>query len=98
LRWTEESSKIAEMRRLLVMSTITLHAHFDGDQIRLDEPYELEPDTKLLITVLPKEEVDEERENWFRLAASNFANAYAEDETEYSLDSIKEANPEYEGR
>ncbi len=36
------------------METITLPAHFDGKQILLDAPFELEPDTELLVTILPK--------------------------------------------
>ena len=36
------------------MGKVTLRAHFDGRQILLDEPFELEPDTELIVTVLPK--------------------------------------------
>ena len=79
------------------METRTLRAHFDGNQILIDEPFELEPNTELLITVLPKAS-DEEREDWARLSLENLARAYSDDEPEYSLDLIKEANPEYEGR
>lgn len=79
------------------METKTLRAHFDGEQIRLDEPFELKPDVKLIITVLP-EASDEEREDWTRHSLENLARAYGDDEPEYSLDLIKEANPEYEGR
>jgi hypothetical protein len=79
------------------METKTLRAHFDGQQILLDEPYELEPNTKLMITVLP-ETLEEEREDWTRLALESLERAYGDDEPEYSLDLIKEANPEYEGR
>src|SRR5205085_2096446 len=32
------------------METRTLRAHFDGNQILLDEPIELEPNTELLVT------------------------------------------------
>jgi len=45
------------------MKNVTLHAHFDGRQIVLDEPFELEPGAKLIITVLP-ESAGEEREDW----------------------------------
>lgn len=78
------------------MSTISIPAHFDGERILLDEPVELEPNTKLLVTVLPED--DEERESWLRLSGQRLEDAYSEDEEEYTLDSIKEANPEYEGR
>ncbi len=78
------------------MSVITLPAHFDGERIRLDEPYELKPDTKLLVTVLPEEQEDEEREAWFRLSSQGLATAYSEEEPEYPIDLIKEPNPDYE--
>ncbi len=35
---------------------------------------------------------------WFRLSEASLARAYGEDEVEYSLDLIKEPNPDYEGR
>ena len=79
------------------METRTLRAHFDGNQILLDEPFELEPNTELLITILPKAS-DEEREDWTRLSLESLARAYGDEEPEYPLDLIKEANPEYEGR
>ena len=80
------------------MDTVTLHAHFDGEQIRLDEPYELERNTKLLITVLPKRQSSGEREEWLYVSMTGLAQAYGDNEPEYSLEMIKEANPEYERR
>ncbi len=80
------------------MKTKTLPAHFDGEHIRLDEPYELEPDTKLLVTVLPKEQQDDEREDWFLLSSRGLERAYDGEEAEYPTELIKEPNPEYEGR
>jgi hypothetical protein len=80
----------------MLMETKTLRAHFDGSQILLDEPFELEPNTELMVTVLPTS--DEEREDWTRLSLESLARAYSDDEPEYSLDLIKEANPAYEGR
>lgn len=78
------------------MDTTSIPAHFDGERILLDEPIELEPDTKLIVTILPKH--DAERESWLLLSGKGLEGAYAEEEEEYSLSSIKEANPEYEGR
>lgn len=80
------------------MNTITLPAHFDGEQICLDEPIELEPGTRLLVTVLPNQQPDEEHEDWLLLSARGLENAYGEDEVEYSLNLVEEPNPEYEGR
>lgn len=80
------------------MNAITLRAHFDGQQIQLDEPFELKPDAKLIVTVITDESVDEDREDWRLLAQQVLANAYGEDEPEYSLDMIEEFNPNYERR
>jgi hypothetical protein len=79
------------------METVTLRAHFDGEQIRLDEPFNLEPNTELIVTVVPHAS-DEEREDWTRLALLSLARAYGDDEPEYSRDQIKEANADYAGR
>jgi hypothetical protein len=78
------------------MDTISIPAHFDGERILLDEPIELEPNAKLIVTVLPKNDV--EYKSWLRLSTQRLEDAYGKDEEEYSLDSIREANPEYEGR
>ncbi|MGI8655904.1 MAG: hypothetical protein ACR2LC_11870 [Pyrinomonadaceae bacterium] len=78
------------------MNSVSIPAHFDGERILLDEPFELEPNTKLIITVLPKS--DAEHDSWRRLSGKRLEEAYGESEPEYSLDLIKEANPEYEGR
>ena len=84
------------------MGAIILQAHFDGEYIQLDEPYTLEPNTKILVTVFPKrqndDECDKEREDWLRLSAINFERAFGDDEPEYTLDMIKEVNPNYEGK
>jgi hypothetical protein len=56
------------------MESITLRAHFDGKQILLDEPVELEPDTQLIVTVLPKTENGELSE-WTRLSLESLARA-----------------------
>lgn len=79
------------------MPSVTLRAHFNGTQVVLDEPFALEPNVKLLVTVLPPE-TDFERENWLRLSAQGLETAYGDDEPEYSLADLKEANPEYDRR
>lgn len=80
------------------MNTITLHAHFDGQQIQLDEPFELKPNAKLIVMVVSDETIDEEREDWRLLAHKSLDRVYGEDEPEYPLDMIKELNPNYEKR
>ena len=41
---------------------------------------------------------DEERADWTDFSLTSLERAYGEEEPEYSLDLIKEANPKYEGR
>lgn len=74
------------------MPSITLRAHFNGTQVVLDEPFSLEPNAKLLVTVLASEK-DDERDDWLRLSAQGLETAYGDDEPEYSLKHLKEANP-----
>ena len=78
------------------MEIVTLQAHFDGKRILLDEPYELAPNTTLIVSVIQMQ--DEEREDSTRFSLTNLERAYGDDEPEYSLDLIKEANPKYEVR
>ncbi|MBS3933171.1 MAG: hypothetical protein KGZ35_02355 [Truepera sp.] len=78
------------------MKTVSVTAHFDGERILLDEALELEPNTKLIVTVLPGQ--DSERALWQSLAERSLAGAYVDDEEEYSLNDVKVVNPAYEGR
>lgn len=87
------------------MNALILRAHFDGQKIILDEPVKLKPNTRLIVTVLPEPESDqkndeaqEEREAWLQLSMKGLESAYSEDEIEYTLDLIKESNPDYDGR
>jgi hypothetical protein len=77
------------------MKRVTLRAHFDGEQIRLDEPFRLEPNTPL--TIIIGHETDEDQD-WLVLSASSLEAAYGENEPEYPLDLIKKPNPDYERR
>ena len=77
------------------METITLPAHFDGEQIRLDVPFELQPNTKLIVTVLPQQEA--EHTDWLALSSQGLERAYGEQEPDYESALIKQANPDYEG-
>lgn len=80
------------------MSVKTIRAHYDGKQIRLDEPCQLAPDTQLLIVVVPNRSSDGESEDWTLLSRQGIESAYGEQEPEYSLDAIRESNPDYAGR
>jgi hypothetical protein len=74
----------------------SIPAHFDGERILLDKPVQLERNAKLIVKVLPKP--DSEREAWLDLSKKRFAETFANGEDEYSLDLIKETNPDYEAR
>ena len=80
------------------MQAISLSAHFDGQQILLDEPYELPPNTRLIVTVVSSVAPDQERMAWYQLAAQGLAGAYGDDEPEYTDADIKSFNPTYDGR
>lgn len=78
------------------MPLLTLNAHFDGRQVQFDEPIELPPNTKLLITVSSMNDTDAMA--WQELSAQGLAAAYGDDEPEYSLESLKEHNAHYKRR
>jgi len=78
------------------MDAISIPAHFDGQRILLDEPCDIEPNTRLIVTILPNH--DSERESWLRLSLDKLRQAYGDGEDEYSLDLIRDPNPNYEGR
>ncbi len=41
------------------------------------------------------EEDEEEREDWYRLATGGLTGGYGDNEPEYSLNMVKEPNPQY---
>jgi hypothetical protein len=77
----------------IAMSTITLKAHFDGKQICLDEPYELQPDSKLIVAVLSGDSLEDERQAWLAASQEGFARAYGNDEPDYSEVALRETPP-----
>lgn len=68
------------------MPTTTFKAHYDGEHVVLDEPFDLPPDTRLLVTVLS---THEERADWTAFSASNLGRAYGSDEPEYTAADTK---------
>jgi hypothetical protein len=73
-----------------------IRAHFDGEHIMLDDPVELKRNAQLLVTVVPNN--DEEHEAWLRVVTAQLDTAYNGESDDYALESIKEMNPDYEGR
>jgi hypothetical protein len=66
--------------------TTILKAHYDGEHIILDEPFELPVNAALIVTVFAP---DAERSDWAALGAMGLGRAYGEDEPEYTAADIK---------
>ncbi len=66
------------------MTAINLKAHFDGQSIQLDEPFELPLNAQLLITVLPSPNGGDEQAEWRELSRQALSRAYGPDEPDYS--------------
>ena len=66
------------------MTAVSLKAHFDGQHIQLDEPFELPQDAQLLVTVLKPSLSEDQREAWLALSAQGLAAAYGDNEPDYS--------------
>jgi hypothetical protein len=66
------------------MSAIALKAHYDGKQICLDEPFELQPDSKLIVTVVSGDSLEDERQTWLAASQAGLARGYGADEPDYS--------------
>lgn len=66
------------------MPPINLKAHFDGESIRLDEPFQLPVNVPLIVTVLPVSSADDSQPVWTHFSADGLARAYGADEPEYS--------------
>jgi hypothetical protein len=75
------------------MNAVTLKAHYDGTHILLDDPFPLEPQTRLLVTVVPGDTVEDERQAWLAASQASFARAYGEDEPDYSDAALREQPP-----
>jgi len=75
------------------MTTVTLRAHYDGEHIVLDEPFEIPANAPLTVTVLAPDpsEHDRKREraSWAALGAGGLARAYGDDEPEYTVADLR---------
>jgi hypothetical protein len=69
------------------MPILSIPAHFDGRQVRLDEDVTLAPNTRLIVTVL--DDPDAERRDFLRLSSAMLAAAFDDDEVEYSESDLK---------
>ena len=65
------------------MPAVTLKAHWNGERILLDEPYELPPNAPLMVTVLSPSAADRV-DDWTTAAKLGLARAYGDDEPDYA--------------
>ncbi len=68
------------------MATAILSAHYDGEHIVLDEPFELIANALLIVTVVAP---DAERFEWAALGVQALSCAYGADEPEYTTADLK---------
>ena len=66
------------------MPDISLRAHFNGQVIQLDEPYELPRDAQLLVIVLSPASSDSSMNGWAEQSAAGLSAAYGDSEPEYT--------------
>lgn len=75
------------------MISVTLKAHYDGEHIVLDEPFEIPRNAPLTVTVLahPASELEHTREraSWAALSARSLARAYGDDEPDYTVADLR---------
>lgn len=70
------------------MAAVTLKAHYDGERIQLDEPFDIPPNSPLMVTVLTLSDA-ERFGDWQAVASAGLARAYGNGEPDYTPADIK---------
>ena len=68
----------------------------DATHLELSEPVDLPTGQKLVVSVVEANESFDERSQWLAASEAALQGAYSDSEPDYSLDQIKEPNPEYD--
>ncbi len=68
----------------------------DATHLELSEPVDLPPGRKLVISVVEADEEFDERRQWLAASEDNLRAAYNDSEPDYSLDLLRDRNPEFE--
>ena len=68
----------------------------DATHLELSEPVDLPVGRKLLVSVVEVDENLGERRQWLAASEASLQKAYSDSEPDYSLDWVKEPNPEYD--
>jgi len=64
------------------MPTVALQAHFDGERIVLDEPYDLPANAPLMVTLMPSSPDPDSEEAWLKVASFSDAFTFLNDPEE----------------
>ena len=67
----------------------------DSRHLKLKRPIKIAPGSTVIITIEAAEGVAEEQE-WYLVSSQGLAEAYDENEPDYSLEMVKIPNPEYQ--
>ncbi len=68
----------------------------DATHLELSEPVDLPAGRKLVVSVVEADENLDERGPWLAASEAGLQDAYSNSEPDYSLDQVKEPNPEYD--
>lgn len=68
----------------------------DATHLELSEPVDLPPGRKLVVSVVEVGEEYDERSQWLAASESTLRAAYSDSEPDYSLELLKDRNPEFE--
>ncbi len=65
----------------------------DEKHLKLVRPIDVSAGSRVMVSVIPIDNIAEENDDWLQLAVQGLAAAY--DEAEYSVQLIKRSNPEF---
>ena len=68
----------------------------DSHHLRLKKPIKIAPGSVVMIAIEDQDKSISDDQLWYLISARSLAEAYAESEPDYPLDSIKDPNPEYQ--
>lgn len=71
------------------MSAVAVKAHFDGQHIQLDQPFELPVNVPLTVLVPDMTALHADHEEWLAFAAEGLAAAYGDNEPEYTIEDAR---------
>ena len=71
------------------MPTVAVKAHFDGQHIQLDQPFELPINIPLTVIIPDLSALHVDHEEWLAFSAEGLAAAYGDNEPEYTIEDAR---------